>query len=43
MAGIARGDFYAEPGPQVNLRRPSRYWYWGKVLFEKYWLWRWFF
>ncbi|MCP8316040.1 MAG: NAD(P)/FAD-dependent oxidoreductase [archaeon] len=35
-----RGEFFAEPKPKVNLRRPSRIWHWGKVLFEKYWLWK---
>jgi sulfide:quinone oxidoreductase len=37
-AGFGAGDFYAEPTPQVKLREPSRWWHWGKVLFE----WRWF-
>lgn len=42
-AGFGRGNFYAEPTPQVNLRMPSRYWHAGKVLFEKDWLLRrWF-
>lgn len=38
----ASGNFYAEPNPKVNFRRPRRIWHWGKILFEKYWLWRWF-
>jgi sulfide:quinone oxidoreductase len=37
-AGLGSGNFYAEPTPQVTLRGPSRWWHWGKVLFE----WRWF-
>jgi sulfide:quinone oxidoreductase len=37
-AGFGAGNFYAEPAPQVKLRGPSRWWHWGKVLFE----WRWF-
>ena len=42
-AGFGRGNFYAEPTPQVKLRMPSRYWHAGKVLFEKDWLLRrWF-
>lgn len=41
-AGFASGNFYAEPAPVVNLKRPGRLWHWGKVLFEKYWLWKWF-
>lgn len=37
-AGFASGEFYSEPAPIVKLRPPSRTLYWGKVLFEKYWL-----
>jgi len=42
-AGFADGEFYAEPRV-VNIKRPriSRIWHWEKILFEKYWLWRWF-
>lgn len=42
-AGFASGDFYAEPRV-INIKSPrvSRIWHWGKALFEKYWLWRWF-
>jgi sulfide:quinone oxidoreductase len=42
-AGLASGEFYAEPRV-VNIKSPkvSRIWHLGKVLFEKYWLWRWF-
>ena len=41
-AGIAKGNFYAAPDPDVKLRQPSWIWHWSKILFEKYWLWRWF-
>ena len=41
-AGYASGNFYKEPKPEVNLKKPSRFWHWGKVLFEKWWLWKWF-
>ena len=41
-AGLGSGDFYAEPTPQVKLRTPSRWWQWGKVLFEQRWLRQWF-
>ena len=41
-AGFGRGDFYAEPTPQVDLRPVGRRWHVGKVLFEKTWLRRWF-
>lgn len=38
VAGFARGDFYAEPAPDVRLQRPGRMWHTGKALFERYWL-----
>jgi sulfide:quinone oxidoreductase len=41
-AGFGAGNFYAEPLPQVALRAPSRFWHWGKVLFEWRWLRQWF-
>ena len=41
-AGFGSGDFYAAGGPRVNLYRPARWWHWAKVLFERWWLWRWF-
>ncbi|MCG6192351.1 FAD-dependent oxidoreductase [Leptospira sp. FAT2] len=40
-AGFAQGKFYSETGPGVQLRAPSFLWHWGKVLFEKWWLWHW--
>lgn len=39
-AGRGGGDFYAEPRPIVAVHPPSRWNHWGKVLFEKDWLWR---
>lgn len=39
-AGMGGGNFYAEPLPAVEVRRPARWWHWAKVLFEKNWLWR---
>ncbi|MBI4772225.1 MAG: NAD(P)/FAD-dependent oxidoreductase [Chloroflexi bacterium] len=38
IAGFAYGDFFAEPSPQVELRRLGALWHWGKVLFEQWWL-----
>jgi sulfide:quinone oxidoreductase len=40
-AGFGAGDFYAEPRPAVRVRRPSRLWHAGKVLFEKQVMWGW--
>ena len=37
-AGVAYGDFYAEPSPHVDVRNVGRSWHLGKVLFEKRWL-----
>lgn len=41
-AGYGKGNFYGEPVPQVTLHPPGRRWHAGKLLFEKYWLTRWF-
>lgn len=41
-AAFGHGDFFARPAAKVSLHPPTRYWHWGKVLFEKYWLWKWF-
>jgi len=38
IAAYASGDFYAEGGSRVNLRRPGRIWHWSKVAIEQYWL-----
>ena len=37
-AGMGGGNFYAEPTPEVTLRRPSWRWHVSKVLVEKSWL-----
>jgi len=39
---LGAGNFYGEPTPQVRMKSPSRFWHLGKVLFERWWLWRWF-
>ena len=41
-AGFAYGNFYNVPAPAIKMKRPGRMWHWGKILFEKYWLWKWF-
>jgi sulfide:quinone oxidoreductase len=38
VAGFAFGNFFAEPSPEVHLRRVGRAWHLGKVLFEQWWL-----
>lgn len=40
-AGFAGGDFFAEPEPRLELRRPGRPLHWAKVAFEKWWLHHW--
>ena len=37
-AGFGKGNFYAEPAPQVRLYPPNRWWHLGKVALEQYWL-----
>jgi sulfide:quinone oxidoreductase len=39
-AGYGSGNFYAEPAPQVGLRRPSWWLHLGKLAYEKLWLYR---
>ena len=39
-AGIGKGNFYAEPAPQIEIRGPNLFWHMGKILYEKYWLYR---
>ncbi len=41
-AGLGNGNFYNEPTPDVAMKQPSLRWHFGKVLFEKYWFWKWF-
>lgn len=38
MAGFAFGNFFAEPSPEVQLRKMGRSWHLAKVLFEQWWL-----
>lgn len=41
-AGLGRGDFYAEPVPEVKLHKVGRHWHAAKVLLERNWLRKWF-
>jgi sulfide:quinone oxidoreductase len=38
LAGFAYGNFFAEPSPDVKLKKVGRSWHLGKILFEKWWL-----
>lgn len=38
LAGFAYGDFYASPHPDVKMKQLGKFWHWGKVLFEMWWL-----
>ncbi len=42
LAGFARGNFYAEPAPQVQMYRAGRHWHAAKVAFERNWWRTWF-
>ena len=41
-SGFAWGNFYSKPVPMIKMRRPGRFWHWGKILLEKYWFWKFF-
>ena len=43
LAGVAFGDFFHQPSPDVHVKSIGRAWHLGKVLFEKWWLapWGW--
>ncbi len=41
-AGFGSGNFYAEPAPWMKLKQAGRLLHWGKVAYEKYWLYKWF-
>ncbi len=41
LAGVAFGDFFHEPSPDVHVKSVGRAWHLGKVLFERWWLSRW--
>lgn len=40
-AAYAKGQFYHEPDPAINLKQPSMMYYYFKKLYEKYWLKAW--
>jgi sulfide:quinone oxidoreductase len=40
-SGLASGDFFASPVPNVAMHRPGRAWHGAKIAFEQYWLRRW--
>lgn len=37
-AGFAYGNFFGEPSPDVKIRNVGKYWHYGKIIFEKWWL-----
>ncbi len=41
-AAYAKGNFYQEPQAEIKMRGPGTIWHFNKILFEKWWLWRWF-
>jgi hypothetical protein len=40
-AAYGGGNFYAEPLPQVALKRPAHFWHLAKIVVERRWLRRW--
>jgi sulfide:quinone oxidoreductase len=38
LAGVAFGDFFHEPSPDVHVKSVGKAWHLGKVLFERWWL-----
>jgi sulfide:quinone oxidoreductase len=38
LAGVAFGDFFHQPSPDVRVKSIGKAWHLGKVLFEKWWL-----
>jgi sulfide:quinone oxidoreductase len=38
LAGVAFGDFFHQPSPDVHVKSIGKAWHLGKVLFEKWWL-----
>jgi sulfide:quinone oxidoreductase len=41
-AAYVKGNFFAEPDPEVQMRPPGMLWRWVKEGFVRTWLWRWF-
>ena len=41
-AAYVKGNFFAEPDPEIQMRRPGMLWRWVKEGFIRTWLWRWF-
>ncbi len=37
-AGLAFGNFFAEPSPEIQLKGTGKTWHLGKVIFEQWWL-----
>lgn len=41
-AANLHGNFYTGKFPRLTLNEPNVTFHWGKVVLEKYWIWRWF-
>ncbi|MDG6916245.1 MAG: NAD(P)/FAD-dependent oxidoreductase [Nitrososphaerota archaeon] len=42
QGAFVKGNFLAEPGPEIEFHMPGRVWHAQKVIFEKYWMRHWF-
>jgi sulfide:quinone oxidoreductase len=41
-AANLHGNFFTQKEPRLSLNEPNVTFHWGKVVLEKYWIWRWF-
>ena len=41
-AGFAKGNFFATPSPFMKMYKPRKLWHLGKIIFEKWWFYKWF-
>lgn len=41
-AGFAGGNFYGSPLPAVKMRKQGYFWHFSKIMFEKYWFFKYF-
>jgi sulfide:quinone oxidoreductase len=42
QSAFVKGNFFAEPKPEIEFHMPGRVWHAQKVIFEKYWMRHWF-
>ncbi len=40
-AAYVSANYFASPSPLITYHEPNVTYHWGKIVFEKYWMWRW--